>query len=182
MRLQEQTTGTTRIYEGKIVNLRKDTVVLENGAPAIREVVEHPGGVCIVPITDDGCILMVRQFRYPFQEVLMEVPAGKLEKGEDPAEAGIRELSEELGAEAREFTSMGVIYPTVAYLTEKIYMYLAKGLTFTQQHLDEDEFLEVVKMPLAEALQKVLAGEIPDSKTQIAILKVAVSEGLVKGR
>ncbi len=171
MHLFEKTISSERIYEGRVINLRKDTVLLENGQTAAREVVEHSGGVCIVPIMDDGTVLFVKQYRYPFGEVLLEIPAGKLNPGEDHFECGKRELLEETAAVAGEFIYMGMLYPTTAYLTEKIHMYLARGLTFAEQKLDDDEFLDVVKIPFEKAVDMVMSNEIKDSKTQIAILK-----------
>ena len=178
MHLFEKTTGTERIYEGRVINLRRDTVELENGKSATREVVEHSGGVCVVPIMDDGTLLLVEQFRYPFGEVLLEVPAGKLNPGEDHFECGKRELLEETAAIPQEYTYMGELYPTTAYLTERIHMYLAKGLTFAEQNLDDDEFLDVVKIPFNEAVEMVMSNKIKDSKTQIAILKAKIMLGL----
>lgn len=171
MNLTEKTTDTQTIFEGKIITVKRDTVELPNGSQAYREVVHHSGGVCVLPLTDEGEILMVRQFRYPFSTVLLEIPAGKREQGEDPMTCGIRELKEECGATAKEIISLGKLYPTVAYDTEVIYMYLAKGLSFGEQSLDDDEFLDVVRVPLKEAVRMVLNDEIPDSKTQLAILK-----------
>lgn len=171
MVLSEKTISVEKIYDGKIIEVTRDTVELENGRPAFREMVHHPGGVCVVPIDDEGNIYMVKQFRYPFQSVLLEVPAGKLEKGEDHKICGIRELKEEIGAEAETVEYLGCIYPTVAYDTEIIHMYMAKGLTFGEQHLDEGEFIDVVKMPLQKAYEMVMANEIPDAKSQTAILK-----------
>ncbi|MEG0615322.1 MAG: NUDIX hydrolase [Oscillospiraceae bacterium] len=173
MHLSEKNISSERIYNGKIINLRKDTVLLENGENAIREVVEHPGGVCIVPINSNGEVLFVKQFRYPFAEVLLEIPAGKLEYGEEHFLCGKRELLEETGATAENFTYMGVLYPSVAYLEEKIHMYLAEGLTFGEQNLDADEFLDVVKIPLEKAVEMVMSNEIKDAKTQIAVLKTS---------
>lgn len=171
MHLFEKQIDSEILYEGKIINLRKDTAELENGKTAPREVVEHPGGVCVLPVTEDGHIYLVKQFRYPFQEVLLEAPAGKMNYGEDPFKCGVRELKEETGAEAGKYTDLGVLYPSVAYLTEKIYMYMAQDLTFDKQKLDDDEFLDVVKMPLKEALEMVMKNEIRDAKTQLIILK-----------
>lgn len=159
------------IYDGKILKLTRDTALLENGETVYREVVHHSGGVCVLPLTDEGEVIFVKQFRYPFQSVLLEIPAGKREAGEDPLQCGIRELSEEVGATAKEIIPLGKLYPTVAYDTEVIYMYLARGLSFDKQHLDEDEFVDVAKIPLKEAYDMVMRDEIPDSKTQIAILK-----------
>lgn len=171
MHLFEKTTSSNEIYHGRIFNVLRDTVELENGMAADREVVVHSGGVCVIPVMDDGSILFVKQFRYAFKEVLLEIPAGKLEPGEDHCACGKRELLEETGASAAEFSYLGEVYPTTAYLTERIHMYLAKGLTFSKQSLDADEFLDIVKLPLTDAVKMVLDGEIKDSKTQIGILK-----------
>lgn len=171
MHLAEKTLEVEKIYDGKILELTREKALLENGETAYREVVHHSGGVCVAALTDKNEVLMVRQFRYPFKEVLLEVPAGKREKDEEPIECGIRELKEECGAQAKEFIPLGRLYPTVAYDTEIIYMFLARGLSFGEQKLDEDEFLEVEKIPLDEACEMVMRDEIPDSKTQIALLK-----------
>lgn len=177
MHLQEKTVGTQPIYDGKIIKVQKDKAELENGAVVDRELVIHPGGVCIVPVDKDGNVYLVRQFRYPFQEVLTEIPAGKLEFGENHRDAGLRELKEETGAECESFEYLGVMYPSVAYLTEKIHMYLATGLKFDKQSLDEDEFLDVEKVPLADAVKMVVNGEIKDGKTQTALLLAAKRMG-----
>lgn len=171
MHLEEKTISVEQIYNGKIIDVTRERVLLENKSEAYREVVHHSGGVCILPINDKGEVLFVRQFRYPFKEVLLEIPAGKRENGEDPKECGLRELKEEVGAEAKNITYLGKLYPTVAYDTEVIYMYMAQDLSFGEQKLDEDEFLDIVKIPLDKAYKMVLNDEIPDAKTQIAILK-----------
>ena len=173
MHLFEKTVSSELIFDGKIITVKKDKAELENGDVVTRELVVHPGGVCIVPVTDEGEILMVKQFRYPFQEALIELPAGKLEFGEDHREAGLRELREETGAVCEKFEYLGVCYPSVAYLTEKIHMYMATGLSFEQQDLDDDEFLDVLKIKLEDAVEMIMNNEIPDSKTQCAILKAA---------
>lgn len=173
MHLFEKTESSELIFDGKIITVKKDTARLENDETVNRELVVHPGGVCVVPINDSGEILMVKQFRYPFQTVLTEIPAGKLEVGEDHREAGLRELKEETGAVCEKFEYLGVCYPSVAYLTEKIHMYMATGLSFEQQQLDDDEFLDVVKVRLEDAVEMVMNGELPDAKTQCAILKAA---------
>ncbi|MCH5349120.1 MAG: NUDIX hydrolase [Oscillospiraceae bacterium] len=177
MHLFEKTVSSDLIFDGKIITVKKDTAELENGEIVNRELVVHPGGVCIVPINDKGEILMVKQFRYPFQTVLTEIPAGKLEVGEDHREAGLRELREETGAVCEKFEYLGVCYPSVAYLTEKIHMYMATGLTFEKQDLDEDEFLDVVKIKMEDAVKMIMNGEIEDAKTQCAILKAAILLG-----
>lgn len=173
MHLYEKNVSSELIFDGKIITVKKDLAELENGEIVTRELVVHPGGVCVVPITENGEILMVKQFRYPFQEALVEIPAGKLEIGEDHREAGLRELREETGAICEKFEYMGVCYPSVAYLTEKIHMYLASGLSFEKQDLDEDEFLDVMKIKLEDALEMIMNNEIRDAKTQCAILKAA---------
>ena len=176
MNLNEQPLSADYKYRGRIINLRVDTALLPNGSSATREVVEHPGGVCVAALTEDGYLLFVRQFRYPYQKVLLELPAGKLGPGEDPLEAGKRELREETGAEAARYESLGELYPSPGYCGEIIHLYAATGLTFGQMSPDEDEFLEVEKIPLEEAARMVLDNEIADAKTQAAVLKVYCRE------
>ena len=172
--LSEKKLDGKQVFDGRILHVEVDTVELENGTQATREFVKHPGGVCILAVTDKEEILFVRQLRYPYQEVTTEIPAGKLEYGEDPETCGRRELLEECGCTPDSFTYLGKVYPTPAYTNEIIRMYLAKGLYFTEQSLDADEFLDVERVPFEEALRRVLNDEIPDSKTQIAILRYAV--------
>ena len=174
MVVNEKTVSRKTVFEGKIIKVHTDAVELENGMPAYREVVEHSGGVCVLPLTEDGKVHVVRQFRYPFQKGLLEIPAGKKEYGEDPLECGVRELQEEVGATADEMISLGYLLPTPAYDSECIYMYLARGLHYGEQNLDNGEFLEVETIPLAELENMVMAGEIEDAKTQIAVLKACV--------
>lgn len=170
-KMREVQLSSEEIFKGRVVHLQMDEVRLPDGSNAFREVIRHPGGVGILPLMEDGTVLVVRQFRYPGDSVLTEIPAGKLEYGEDPLDCGKRELSEEVGAEAREWIFLGNIYPTPAYDSEVIRIYLATGLTFGRQHLDEGEFLNVCRVPLRELADKVMAGEIRDAKTQIAVLK-----------
>lgn len=160
------------IYDGKIITVHCDTVSLVDGSAAKREIVDHPGGVAVAALTEDDEILLVRQFRYAYKEVLYEIPAGKLEKGENPYDAGIREFEEECGAKAKNVFSLGKMYPTPGYCSEIIHLYGATDLTFTKQNLDEGEFLDVIKMPFDTAVAKILNGEIKDAKTIIAILKL----------
>ena len=179
MELTEKTLHRYVAFEGKIINMRQDTVELENGKTATRDVVEHPGGVCVLPLTDQNEVIMVKQFRYPYGEVIYEIPAGKLDRqGEDPLDCGKRELEEEAGMVADEFTFLGRMYPSPGYCAEIIHIYLAQGLHPSKQHLDEDEFLEVYKIPFQTVLEAVMAGEITDGKTQIAVLKTATLLGL----
>lgn len=173
MHLQEKTLTSDTVYEGRIFTIVHDTAELENGETAVRDVLLHSGGVCVIPVTENNEIFMVKQFRYPFREVTAEIPAGKLEKGEIPYDCGKRELLEETGCNCTEYIPLGEIYPTPAYNTEVIHVYLARGLSYEKQNLDDDEFLDVEKIPLAEAVQLVMDGKIKDAKTQIAILKTA---------
>lgn len=173
MHLDEKTLKSETVYEGVIFTITHDTVELENGNTAIRDVLIHHGGVCVIPVTDENEIFLVKQFRYPFHTTTREVPAGKLEKGESHAECGRRELLEETGCICDEYIYLGEMIPTPAYNSEVTYMYMAKGLHFDKQSLDPDEFLDVEKIPLSEAVQLVMDGKITDGKTQIAILKAA---------
>lgn len=173
MELFEKTVNKNYVYNGKIINVRRDDALLPNGKGCTREVVEHNGGVCVAPLTDDGCLLFVRQFRYPYMKVVLELPAGKLEKGEDHCEAGKRELEEEAGAVSSNFKYLGEFFPSPGYCGEIIHLYVARGLSFTQQHLDEDEYLETEKIPLDKAVEMVMNGEIPDGKTQALVLRTA---------
>jgi ADP-ribose pyrophosphatase len=161
-------------FQGKIVNLRVDDALLPNGTTAKREIVEHNGGVCVAPLDNEYNLYFVKQFRYPYMEVVTELPAGKLEKGEDPFEAGKRELKEETGAVAKKYVDLGKLYPTPGYCGEIIHMYLATDLEFGEQSPDEDEFLEVYKIPLEKAVEMVMNGELRDSKTQTMVLKIHV--------
>lgn len=174
MDFTEKVTGTEELYRGRIITLRRDSVTLPNGAPALREVIEHPGGVAIVALAEDGSLLMVSQYRHPFAGELLELPAGKLEYGEDPFTCGQRELEEETGHTAAEYRPLGQLLPSPAYDNEIIHLYLARGLTKTVQRLDEDEFLSVRRVPFEHAVELVLSGEIRDAKTQIGILKAAL--------
>ena len=173
MHLQEKTITSDTVYEGRIFTIVHDIAELENGETAIRDVLLHSGGVCVIPVTDNNEIFMVKQFRYPFREVTTEIPAGKLEKGESHYECGRRELVEETGFTCTEYIYLGEIYPTPAYNTEIIHVYLARGLNLKEQNLDDDEFLDVEKIPLTQAVEMVMDGRIKDAKTQIAILKTA---------
>ena len=168
----EQTEEVNGIFSGRIITVHEDTVMLVDGKRAKRELVDHPGGVAIVPLTDKDEVLMVRQFRAPYKETIYEIPAGKLEKGEDPREAGIRELEEECGATADNFFELGAIYPTPGYCGEIIRIYGATGLSLGEQSLDEDEFLDVYRVPLEEAFEKCMSGEFKDAKTIVGIFKI----------
>lgn len=163
----ETATKKEYVYRGKIINVRRDEVVFPNGKESTREIVEHRGAVAVAAVDDEGCIYLVRQFRYAFGEELLEIPAGKLEEGEETAhlEAAIRELREETGLTAQKVDYLGVIYPSVGMLTERIHIYLARGLTQGEMDLDEDEFLNVERIPVRELEAMVRRGEIRDAKT-----------------
>ena len=173
MDLTERQLKAEYVFKGRILNIRVDEALLPDGKTAVREVVEHNGGVMIAPMDDEGNLYFVEQFRYPYSEVVTELPAGKLEKGEDPYTAGIRELKEETGATAQKIISLGRLYPSPGYCGEIIHLYLATGLTFGEQNPDDDEFLEVKKIHISKAVEMVMNGELPDSKTQVGILKIA---------
>lgn len=170
MHLVEKTVSSKDIFNGRIIRVKEDKAQLENGDIVTREAVLHPGGVCIVPINENGEVLMVKQFRYPFQRPLLEIPAGKLEYGEDHFTCGKRELKEEIGAEADSFVYLGCMYPSPAYLSEIIHIYMASGLNYSSQKLDDDEFLDIVRLPLDKAVSMVLSNDIKDGKTKLALL------------
>lgn len=174
----EQTVEKKGIFSGKIITVHLDDVTLTDGTQAEREVVDHPGGVGIVGLTDDNRVLLVRQFRYPYRETIYEIPAGKLEKGEDPKNSAVREFKEECGAEAEVLEPLGEIYPTPGYCGEIIRLFYAQGLTFGEQQLDDDEYLDVVKMPFDECVRRIMSGAIKDAKTIVAILKLKELKGL----
>lgn len=172
--LREEFVSTEEIFDGKILHVIKDTVKLPNGNLTFREVVRHVGAVCVIPVTDDNEVIIEHQYRYPPDEVLVEIPAGKLDSpDEDRLSAAQRELHEETGITADKWTVIGDFYPAAAYCDEFITMYLAQGLHFGEQDLDDDEFLSVEKVPLKTLVDDVMDGRITDAKTQTAILKAA---------
>lgn len=171
MEFKEKVLDTKDIYEGKVFDVKKHTVELLNGDTVTREQILHNGGVAVIAIDDDGMVFMVRQYRFGAGVETLEIPAGKLEKGENPYEAGMRELREETGYKTDKLTSLGDFLPTPAYCSEKIYLYMANKLEYCGQDLDDDEFLSVEKYPLDVLHEMVLKNEINDSKTVIAILK-----------
>ena len=159
------------IFDGYIFNVYLDKVEISDGSIRPREVVEHNGGVCVVAVDDDRYIYMVRQFRYAVRKMMLEIPAGKLEKGEDPLEAAKRELSEETGFTAGEWTSLGHMYPTPGYCSEKLYVYLARNLTAGEMHLDDGEILTAEKLRLSDVADMIMRGEVSDAKTVFGVLK-----------
>ena len=173
MDLTEKTINSNIIFEGKVLTLCHDDVLLPNGKEGKREIVRHRGGVCVAPLTENNELIFVRQYRYAYAETVLELPAGKLEKGEEPFESGVRELREETGFTADKYTFLGKLYPSPGYTNEIISIYLAEGLHAGEQKLDEDEFLGTERIPLEKAVEMVMNNEIFDSKTQTAILKIA---------
>ena len=171
MELTERTVEHTRPYEGVIVDVDLDKAVLPNGRIATREVVLHPGGVAVLPLNDDGTVTVVRQYRYPFAQVLTEIPAGKLDPEEEPRTGALRELKEEIGAQVGELIDLGAIYPSPGFCQEVLYLYLARDLTYGDCCPDEDEFLEVARVPFDSLVEQVMRGEIKDGKTVAAVLK-----------
>ena len=178
MELVEKTVSSQVEFTGRIITVRQDQAALPNGRVVGREVVEHPGGVAVLALFDDNTVPVVRQFRYPYGKVLLEVPAGKLEPGEEPFPAAQRELSEEVGAEADELIYLGKFFTSPGYSTEVLHMYLARGLRQGQVHPDEDEFLESERLPFLTLFQQVMSGEIEDGKTIAAVLKTKLLLGL----
>ncbi|MBQ2061415.1 MAG: NUDIX hydrolase [Oscillospiraceae bacterium] len=172
MDLTERTLSSREVFHGRIVRLRVDEVRLPNGKTAKREVIDHPGGVCILALDDQRRAAVVRQYRYAFGRVMTELPAGKLEPGEEPFSTAQRELAEEVGATAAEWTDLGELIPSPGCYAETLHMYMARGLTFRAPNPDEDEFLETEFVPLAELEEQCLSGQIRDAKTVAAVLKV----------
>lgn len=174
----EKTLRRVNTLKGVIVDVEEDMIELPNGKITMREVVRHPGGVCVAAVAEDGTIAMVRQFRYPFRTHLWELPAGKLEPGEAPLPAAKRELSEETGLEADRWTELGALYATPGYCTETLHMYLATGLRQGRAHPDPNEFLDVARVPLAELIRRIESGEIRDAKTVVGVLR---AERMLRG-
>ncbi|MBC8534007.1 NUDIX domain-containing protein [Yeguia hominis] len=173
MKLTEKTLQKNYLYRGKILNLRRDDAELENGRQVTREVVEHPGGVCVAALNEKNEMVFVRQFRYPYSKVVLEIPAGKLEPGEDPFEAVKREQLEETGTRAEAYQFLGEMYPSPGYTDEIIRIWACRISQYGALKLDEGEFLETEYVPLETAVEMVLRNEIPDAKTQVAILKTS---------
>ena len=173
MPLAEKQVDSTNVYDGRLLHVFKDNVVLPNGHRTSREYIRHQGAVAIVATDDQNRVVVERQFRYPFGRDLVEIPAGKLDSpSEDPLDAAKRELQEETGITAKNYTYLGPFYPTCAYSTEVIHLYWATGLSFGQRHLDEGESINVKFLDLKAFVDMIQKGEVPDGKTQVAVLKV----------
>ena len=173
MEFKEEMVSQETVYEGVIVNVRRDKARLMDGRITNREVVEHPGGVAVFAMDDQGRVALVRQYRYPMGEETLELPAGKLEPGEDPRDSGLRELAEETGLVPGTFEDMGCLYSSPGILAERIYLYYAKDLTQGPTHPDDGEFVETVWLPYQDLVDKARRGEIKDGKTLVGILKAS---------
>ena len=172
MNLKEEKVNSSLIYDGRIIKLYNDEIKLPDGNGAYREYVKHPGGVCVVPITDKGEVMLVRQYRYVYGKEIIEIPAGKRDGADEDTLVGAkRELKEELGITAENFFYLGEFYPTPGYTDEIIYMYAATKLTFGETNPDEDEFIETEKFHIDTLIDMIMKGEIKDGKTIAAVLK-----------
>jgi ADP-ribose pyrophosphatase len=163
--LKEEGIASEQLFKGNFLHAKRDTVRLPDGKSATREYVVHPGAVVVVPLLDDGRVVMVRQYRYPIERVMTEFPAGKLDPGEDPLFCGLRELQEETGYTAREWAHAGAMHLAVAYSTEIIHIYFARGLTVGSQQLDHEEFVETTTATPAQLLDWCRDGTVSDAKT-----------------
>lgn len=171
MELKEITKESRAVFSGCLLKVYADTAILPDGSEGTREYIRHPGGVGILALTAEREVLLVRQYRYPYGEVVTEIPAGKRDAGEDPLTTARRELEEETGMVADSWTPLGPMYPTPGYTDEVDYLFLATELQPTAAHPDADEFLDVVRVPLDTLLEQVMDNAIPDAKTQLALLK-----------
>ena len=177
MELEEKTLASRLMFDGRLLKLYRDEVETAGGR-SVREYVHHPGGAAVVALDGDGNVYLERQFRYPYRKVVIEIPAGKLEEGEDPFDAIRRELKEEIGATAGRWDALGCIMPSVGYTDEVLWLYLARELTFGETHWDRDECLEPFKLPFTEALAQAADGRINDGKTVSALFR---AERLMRG-
>ena len=171
MEYKETTTKSTEIFKGRVIHVKVDEVELPTGKTSTREIVNHPGGVGILAIDDKNQVFMVRQYRKPFETTLLEIPAGKLEYGEEPLHCAARELEEETGYKAKDFTYLDYFIPTPGYCDEKIHLYLAKGLYKGTVNPDEDEILNIEKYPIEVLIDMIRSGELKDGKTVIGLMK-----------
>ena len=168
--LKEKKLSSNIIFQGRLLDVRKDEVELPNGKTSTREWINHPGAVCCIPILPDGKIALIRQYRYPVQSEMIELPAGKLEKGEKPEACAVRELEEEIGYRTNKLTFLTHIHPAIGFANEKMWIYLAEKLEKTDSKLDDDEFLELIPTSLDDAVEMVWSHEITDVKTIIGLL------------
>ncbi len=170
-KFKEETISTETIYQGKILNLRRDKIKLPDSRESVREIIEHSGGVTIIPVTDSGKILLVKQYRKAVEDVLYEIPAGKLESGEEPIKCAERELEEETGYRTGKIKKLYSFYTSPGYSDEIIHLYIARELNFIAQNPDKDEFIVVEEINKEEIMELINNGKIKDSKTIIGLLQ-----------
>ena len=171
MDFTEKTLTSEYVFKGKVIDVRRDDIEVSNGHKSVREVVEHSGGVTMLAVKDNGNVLFVKQFRYPIKEVSIELPAGKLEIGENPDLAAKRELEEETGYISDNWVKLGYIYTSVGFCDEKLHLYLAKDLKYKKQNPDEDEIIECEEYPLSKVMEMIDNGVINDAKSICTILR-----------
>lgn len=171
MIFEEKTLTSEKVFDGHIINVRVDTVSMPDGGTAVRDIVDHPGGVGVLAITEDEKVIMVKQFRKPIEKVLYEIPAGKLDRGETPDECGMRELEEETGLRAERLISLGHMYPSPGFANEVTYLFLADGLKKGVSSPDEDEYLDVEAVEVERVKEMIMNNEICDAKTVAAFFK-----------
>ena len=176
--LYEKTESSKTIFEGRVFNVEIKEITTPEGKKSSREIVKHPGGACILPVDDEGNCYLVKQFRSPFEKVMLEAPAGKLEKGEEPFDCVSREITEETGFVAENIEHVGAIVATPGYCSEIITLYIGTGLKYEGGNPDPNEYIATVKMPLKEALRMADDGEIKDAKTQVLLYKASRRLGI----
>ncbi|GAB5537804.1 MAG: NUDIX hydrolase [Rubricoccaceae bacterium] len=171
MDLIETPLRSDAVYDGALLHVRRDQVRLPDGGESVREWIEHPGASAVLPLFEDGSVLLIRQFRYPPRQEFLEVPAGKFDRpNEDPLDLAKREMAEEVGLAAKKWTPLGITHPCIGYSNEVIHLFLAEELTHTVAHVDEDEFVDPVRMPLSEAVELARTGQVLDSKSALTLL------------
>ena len=168
--MEEKTSSSAIVFQGKLLDVRIDKVILPNGDNGVREWINHPGAVCCIPILPSGKIALIRQYRYSVRKMMIELPAGKLDKNETPENCAIRELEEEIGYKANKVTFLTNIHPAIGFANEKMWIYYAEDLEKTNQKLDSDEFIEIIPTKLEDALKMVWNGSITDVKTMIGLI------------
>ena len=168
--IEEKTNSSEVVFQGKLLDVRRDIVILPNGENGTREWIKHPGAVCCIPILSNGKIALIRQYRYSVRKMMIELPAGKLDKNEAPEDCAIRELEEEIGYKANKITFLTNIHPAIGFADEKMWIYFAEDLEKTNQKLDSDELIEIIPTKLEDALEMVWNGEITDVKTIIGLI------------
>jgi len=176
MKSKSKINRLTPVFKGKIIQLNQEEIILPNGQPACFEIVRHPGATAIVPLKENGEVILIRQYRYAVDDYLLEIPAGTLNPGEDPMACAVRELEEEIGYKASRWQELLPIFTAPGFCDEEIHLYLAQGLSETKQNLDEDEIIERVEMPFSEAIARILDGTIRDAKSIAGLTRVYLQQ------